>query len=299
MAPRRIVNPEELQGGTLIAGMSDLTRAGGILRGIEGRAFDQPVNMQGGQDFMREQAAADTGMMWASDKGPMTAALRAAREVDGPAYYAPFTMNAGASDYSHHMSQAIVEALQTTPKAARAEFDDFFKKRYPEFAGIKGATTAKGRGILSQQLDDRPAIRTALAKELDKARWRDLGLPNIGNLRQAVNDPNLARAPTESFGYSLGRIDADRAIKLEGMLPHETYRAQLPGEYIGGLESQVPANIMFPSFFDEAMASPNARREDIGYRLKRGIKTQKMDQEWLDTIMPYLEWARLEGDLNW
>lgn len=299
LAERRVVNPEQLVGGQLIAGMSDLTRAGGILRGIEGRAFDQPVQMQGGQDFMREQAAAGTGSLWASDKGPMTAALRAAREADVPSYYAPFTMNAGASDYSHHMSQAIVEALQTTPKAARAEFDDFFKKRYPEFAGIKGATTAKGRGILSQQLDDRPAIRTALANELDKARWRDMGLPNIGNLRQAVNDPNLARAPTESFGYSLGRIDPETGLVLEGPLQHQTYRAQLPGEYLGGLESQVPANIMFPSFFDDAMSAPTARREDIGYRLKRGVKTQKMDQEWLDTIMTYLEWARSEGDLNW
>lgn len=299
LAPRRIVNPEELQGGTLIAGMADLTRAGGVLRGVNGSPFRNPVNMQGGQDFMREQAAADTGMLWASDKSPMSAVMNAAKEIEGPAYYAPFTMNAGASDYSHHMSQAIQESLVEAPSAARADFDELMRKRFPEFVGTSAIETEKGRKALSEQLSSAPGIRTAMAKNLDKARWRDAGMPNIGVLRQAVNDPALSRAPTESFGYSLGRIDPERSPVAGGELPHETYSTQIPGEYVGGLESHIPANIMLPDFFEDAMGKPNARREDIAYRLKRGVKTQKMDQEWLDQIMPYLEWARSRGDLDW
>ena len=138
----------------------------------------------------------------------------------------------------------------------------------------------------------------ALAKALDTAKWRDAGLPNMAEIRHAVTEPALADARTEAFGYALGRIDPERGVIRDPVNTHNTYAGHLPGEYMGGFDVQVPVNLMFPDVFEKSMAT-RGYRPDVAYNLKRGVPTQKADQEWLDGIMPYYEWAKSTGDFDW
>lgn len=122
MADRRIISPEDLYGSTLIAGMADRTRAGGILKQINDRKYWNPVRLEGGQDYMREHAG--TGTLWASDKGPVQGVLKAAKAAEGDVYYAPFTMGGQAGDYSTMMSDLVSTGIGDMGKVARGELLD-------------------------------------------------------------------------------------------------------------------------------------------------------------------------------
>lgn len=300
MAPRKVISPEKHVGGTLIGGMTDLSRAGGILKGLNGKTWRNAVDMDGGLDFMRVNAALENGALWAGDDGAVQRTLKKANQIDGDVYYAPFTMNGGGTDFSHHGTDALLEMLQGTTKSQRGEFDEFFKQGYPDFLGLEGVNKADHRTALRDQLMGNAGLRTGMLKTLDKAQWRDKGLPNIGVLRTAVNDPNLSRLPTESFGYGIGKIDKGQGtLRASG---HDTYSRDLGGEYEGGYEFAVPPNIMFPGHYDAMMAKDNIasnRQSRLASTMRHSNPTQKMDQEWLDGIMPYMEWARSEGNLDW
>lgn len=290
MADRKVISPEDLYGSTLIAGMADRTRAGGVLRQINDRKYWNPVRLEGGQDYMREHAG--TGTLWASDKSPVQGVLRAAKAAEGDVYYAPFTMGGAAGDYSTMMSDLIASDVGVMGKASKLELLDHIG----ELTGTN-PLLLQNSDRLQQLLRERPALRVRLAKDLDTAKWRDKGGPNIGALRQAITEPKLADVPNETFGYSLGKIDKTGEPIMDPANPHTTYRAQLPGEYAGGFEVMVPPNLMFPDVYEKAMASPRGR-QDLSYMLKRGVPIQKADQKWLDGIMPYYEQAKERGTLD-
>lgn len=67
LQPEKVVDIGALQGLTLIPAYGDRTYAGGALRGIGDVTFDQAVNMQGGNQFMRSQGKG----IWASMQDKM------------------------------------------------------------------------------------------------------------------------------------------------------------------------------------------------------------------------------------
>lgn len=292
LRPRVSVSPEDLYGSTLIAGQADRTRAGGVLRGLNGKQFETPVDMEGGQDFMRETA--NDGSAWASMPGVMEGVLRTARQQEGPVVYTPFTMQGTSGDYSTMSSDAIAQAMAYSTKKSRREFDKVVREDFPEFPGFAGDIT-EAQDFMRRQ----PALRTAVAKALDTKTWRDGGLPNVEAIRHAITAPELADVRTEAFGYNMARIDPTGRVNRSPAKPHGTYAGHLPGEYLGGLDVQVPSNLMFPDLFDEVMSRPGAKRADVAYNLKRGVPMQKADQQWLDGIMPWYEQVKSTGDFDW
>ncbi len=67
LKPAQTIDIGALQGKTLIPAFGDRTYAGGALQGIGDVTFDQPVNMQGGNQFMRSQGKG----IWASMQDKM------------------------------------------------------------------------------------------------------------------------------------------------------------------------------------------------------------------------------------
>ena len=290
MTDRKPMTPEDLYGGTLVAGMADRTRAGGVLSSINGKAFD-PIEMQGGQDFMRQHDAAGTGALWASAGGPMTSVNNVVKGIDGPAYFTPFTMQGSSGDYSTMMSDAVLGQLHGTTKKARRAFDAVMRKNNPEWAGMENLDNL---GVLREQLHKNGGMRTKMAKLMDSAEAIKSGLPDIGATRKAITDPHQLHVPTEAFGNVVGVLNGKK-LGHQAM-PHGTYESQIGGRYLGSMETPIPANLMFPDMFNETMAT--STRDKVAYRLKMGVKTQKADQEWLDNIMPWYEQQRSKG-VNW
>ena len=62
LGERMLIKPEDLQGKVVLFGAGDRS-AVGTLRGLEGKAFDEPVEALGGRDY---QLA--TPYAWASDE---------------------------------------------------------------------------------------------------------------------------------------------------------------------------------------------------------------------------------------
>jgi len=299
LAPQRTIRPEDLQGGVLVAGQADRTRAGGLLESINGRPIPT-VTMQGGQDFMRLNEAARTADpnsqgVWASAQGAMEAVGGVVRASDKPHYFAPFTMQGSAGDYSHMMSDTLLGQFQYATKKERKEFDDIMKKQFPDWVGTENLNNLPA---LREQLMNFPAMRVSMAKTLDAASLQRGLLPDISSSRIVISEPALLNVPTETFGYQIGRLSPEGALIKSPTAPHETYSTQIAGNYLGGLEVPLPVNIAMPDFFEQVMSRPNAKRADVAYNLKRGVRTQNLDQQWVDQASAFLEWAKERG-INW
>jgi hypothetical protein len=299
LASHQFIKPEKLQGGVLVAGQSDRTRTGGILKGVNGRAID-PVNMQGGQDFMRLMASLrssdpDSQALWASAQGAMSGVGNVVRGSDKPHYFMPFTMQGDSGDYSHMMADTILGQFQYSTKADRKLFDEIMRNNFPRWTGVSDLDNLPA---LREQLRNDPALRVGLAKSLDFSPLQKGSLPDVSSSRIAISEPELFHAPTEAFGYQVGRLSPDGRLIKSPTFPHETYDTQIAGEYLGGFEAPVPVNIAMPDFYEAAMSRPKAKRSDVAYLLKRGVRTQEINQKWVDQVSEYLERARNDG-ISW
>jgi hypothetical protein len=299
LASHQFIKPEKLQGGVLVAGQSDRTRTGGILKGVNGRAID-PVNMQGGQDFMRLMASLrssdpESQALWAPAQGAMSGVGNVVRGSDKPHYFMPFTMQGDSGDYSHMMADTILGQFQYSTKADRKLFDEIMRNNFPRWTGVSDLDNLPA---LREQLRNDPALRVGLAKSLDFSPLQKGSLPDVSSSRIAISEPGLFHAPTEAFGYQVGLLSPDGRLIKSPTFPHETYDTQIAGEYLGGFEAPVPVNIAMPDFYEAAMSRPKAKRSDVAYLLKRGVRTQEINQKWVDQVSEYLDRARNDG-ISW
>jgi hypothetical protein len=294
LTPQRHITPEDLQGGNLILTTADRTRAGGELRGLRGRQFKRPVDMQGGQDFIRDHFDG----VWASDRAVIRKlASRAAEGGDRPAYIMPITMAGVSGDFSHMMADTVLEQMRALPASSLKALDDSLRqgKKAPLFEDV----SFSGRDVSDvrdQLMNDWTGTRRAnLWKHLDTGRAEAEGL-SIGDARLAITDPNLAHMPTEIAGYNIGRMTPE--IIDKPAVPHSTYDTQIGGSYEGSFDRPMPASALFLDFYDD-LAARGMAPDKYTRALMMNKVTQPADQRWLDRVMP--EWERMgaEGHLRW
>lgn len=280
--PRVTVDPAELQGSTLIAGVGDRTDANGILRAINGQELaGRGVDLQGGPDFMRTHPT-----VWASGKGKITTLQRKASEVENPVLFYT-AMGNRAGDFSHHTAEGILGMLpnaKITRQGAK-ELNGILADEIPNFPGLLSPD-------LPAFLASNAGARSALAKRLDMADAQKLGAPNIGHIRYGITNPDLIDAPLNSGGYSMARLDPKASVIADPSVPHSTYPAQLAGQYIGGLEQMIPPELAFRDFVAQQRPETLSNAAKLGYNIEKSIPTQKVDQQWVDTVSAYLERAR-------
>jgi hypothetical protein len=197
---RRAISIEDLQGTTLIPAYGDRTYGGALLEEIGGTRLNQPVNMQGGHDFMRDQR---TGL-WASEESAMTPKAKFIDKLisSGEDPRMIYTAMGGQSaDFSHHMADAtmgLVEQSNITKKAAK-EYDDIVKEKLdPNWPGI---LSPKARDYLHNNMTG--TLRRELWQEMDKGKWQKMGFPHLGIARASITDPNLLTVDPFASGLSI------------------------------------------------------------------------------------------------
>ena len=79
--PLKPLSLSELEGYPYLTTMSDRTAAGGQLVGVGDKSLAYPVNLTGGQDFMRDFT--ENPNLWASGAGVVPKMVSAARELEG------------------------------------------------------------------------------------------------------------------------------------------------------------------------------------------------------------------------
>jgi hypothetical protein len=212
-----------------------------------------------------------------------------AEEQGGPVYLPYTAMGERSIDFSHHMSDTLVEKLKQAQvtQEGKSTFNDLMKNASVKDAGpVEDWPGLGSKNLRDYLVNASGVVRNKFAKLMDTAQMQKHGFPSVAEARHAVIDPRLLNAPTGSAGLSIARATPE--VGPTGAA-HRTYSTGLGGEYIGGFGQNVPREIMYPDIVKSYTEQGYAPfRHD--YLMMRGAAPvyQRANQQWLDNIMTYL-----------
>lgn len=296
MAPEKMITPEDLYGGYGMPLIGDSAMAGRLLTGAEGHQFAQPVELEGGHDYMRANALhkdKKKRAIWASGKGEVSGILKKAKyaaETGKPMYGIHASMSPTGVDFSHMPAEVLAELVKNAKitKKAKAMFDKEMRARFKDFPGVDHSDLhdmlrAPGAGELRKHFVERMATDTHQGE----------GFPEIAMARLAVQHPNLMKHDSKGkvyVGSSIGRFNPEFDRVVDPVHPHHSYPDVIGGEYVGAFhpESAEPlltTRDLFPEFH-QMRREFNAPVQGDRRSFERSKPVQKFDQEWLDKVMP-------------
>lgn len=281
MVPRVAIDPQTMQGATLIPAMGDRSMAGAKLESVGGRDLATPVELHGGPNFMRTHAPVQSA--WANAPGPTSGLAKKVREAGqhGDVYMPYVAMGHESINFSTMMSSALLEQMRSgVSKTAKKDFDVEMRRVRPEWRGIDDPRSLN-------DLNTNGAVRQAFVEAANLDYFQRRGFPNVIRTRAAITDPELMSVPAHSAGYTVAKMDPSGRIISNPERPHPVFSHQLGGEYVGGFPKPVPRNVMFPDFYQ---ARRSAGFDELGdvRSFALGAPAQKADQRWLDGIMRFL-----------
>jgi hypothetical protein len=286
LVEREIMPLEGLLGGRIIPLVGDRAAAGRVLRSVDDVELERPVILQGGPDFMRMQRFEnpEESAAWASGKGVVSGLSRRVREAsqEGDVYGMYTAMSPTGVDYNTMLTDTILGQLPNAKitKKLKKEFDKEVKKIDPDFVGVDSPD-------LEMQLLNNAPLRKVFVNRMELEKFRSGGFPDVAAARKAITEPELLDVPVGSSGYTISRLDPMGRIVESPRIPHKTYDTQLMGQYVGGLEEQIPREVMFADFFADRRARGMPLSGDE-YAFQRSNVLQDATPQWLDSVMNYL-----------
>ena len=276
--PEKKIKIEDLKGRVLTPAYGDRTKADATLTKVDDIELTTPVKLEGGHGYMREGEG-----LWASEYPAMKSKARAMEKMDDPLMI--YTAMAGqAGDFSKMMSDTTLDIIKKSniSKKAAKEYDDRIKKEVDE----------NWPGILSENVDEyvdnmAGTKRRELWQRMDAKQYRDLGFPNLGVIRTAISDAELLTVPSFATGRSIGQ---PTSLEVRPST-HRTYDTEIPGEYIGSLDSDVPGQLIFRDFFTkmaQRLKDTGVSNPQRGFLMTPSI-SQKVDQQMIDEVSEFQE----------
>lgn len=307
----KTISPESLDPkGSLLNLVGDRSNVGEITK-LGGLLLNRPITLDGGRGFMRgkrQVEGSDYGSAWASDPEVIKRLSGAVRRAEGqPVYGTYVAMGGRATDFADMTRQVAMRNFEPSmlKKKDIKDFDKSFRaakayKKKNEETGEYTGPADDFPGIASPKLDDwldkSGTRRAAFFHFMDKTKWRDAGFPNVTEARFAIQDPKLRDLPAgvEVYGgQSIARMEP-QGLMVPGKdlpMPHGTYKMNLQGNYMGGLERGIPRSVLFPEFYQARRAAGVAPSGDNrAFAMSQVL--QPTNQQWLDGVMKYLEEAR-------
>ncbi len=264
----------DFEGRPFALTMSDRTKAGSQLRGVEGIEYDIPIDLQGGQDFMFANPLGREGQVWAQDQGATSGYLNALklggrRFNNDEVLMLPYRMAPTGGDFATMTAEVMVtHARHAVPKAMKTKADKKIKEFYPSWKGIDDPESIKQISEMSG--DPRKKILNVL----------DIGLRNegglgIGQARLAVSDRMQFNAPDMGL-QNVGFLNPlGGRFEVSG---HRTYGQGLAGRGGGVLREQdINAFELLPEFaqergfnsVDDLLRTDTKRMTEEQYTLRR------------------------------
>ena len=233
------VSLADYEGYPFITSMSDRTRAGGRLTGINDVMFNRPVELQGGQGYMFDPH----GTLWAAAKGPAKQSLQLAQsiaDVTGKSpLFIPWRMAPSASDFAKMTGETMLNyadaAIDT--KKGRKAIDQEMKKIIPDWAGL-GSDKA-----IEQYQNASTKKRRVIHNVLDK-NFRNEGGLSLGQARLAIADPEQL-VGKDAYIQNLGQFDVKGSISPSS---HPTYPMSIPGTGLGALSRSHSVFELMPEY---------------------------------------------------
>jgi len=275
--------------------LGDRSAGGKALTSVNEQALENPVELEGGFDFMRRPDA-----NWASDKGVVTGIKKQIdklQETGDPVYGASVGMGGQAIDYSSMPINTALELIKHNPlsKEAKESIDTAMREDWgkpnkagkieypglPDFPGIDDLTP--------EWLKENGMGRKKLTKLMDTNKAAKLGFPDMGSVRKAVTDPKQLHDELGTTGRGIVRASPEEVQHItDPEFPHADYASQLKvGSYEGGTEG-------FPlgEFWSDWMKTrPQGETMDrTMYSFGRQPVAQKVTQEWKDRLLKLREY---------
>ena len=244
------VDITDLVGLPFLTSMSDRTRAGANLIGINDVEFDVPVNLQGGQDYMFE----NPGQVWASAKAPSSKILKEAKQIKETTgqdpLLLPWRMAPTGGDFATMTGETMLKyASAAMPKGAKRSLNARLKKMIPGWGGVDSPESI-------EQFRSLPDKTRKLVKQMMDVEFRDRGGIGVGEARLAVADPDQINAVDQGI-MNAGRIFADEdLITTSG---HAAYSHGVPGAGVGRITNLKDGATIF-DLVPEVMSKQNPRR---------------------------------------
>ena len=236
---------EQLEGRPYLTTMSDRTAAGGLLTGFGDKQLGYPVNLTGGQDFMRDFT--QNPNLWASGDTVVPKMVKAARELEAefgqPPVLMPWRMAPTGSDFAGMTGKTMLSyAAGNMPTTFKREVDGFMKLYVPDWKGVDNPAS----GAQFDALPD--GARKQVQQQLDKL-FRNKGGTTLPQSRLAIADQSQLTAPVGGF-KNVGLIDTSQdALRGAG---NPTYPSALAGDYLGTLDTNVTAMDLNPARYARA-----------------------------------------------
>ena len=253
--PEQPLTLSDLEGYPYLTTMSDRTAAGGQLVGIGDKSLAYPVNLTGGQDFMRDFT--QNPNLWASGAGVVPKMVQAARELETEygrqPVLMPWTMSPTGSDFAGMTGKTMFSyASENMPQTFKKEVDGYMKLHVPNWKGIDNPES----GAQFDALPDKS--RKIVQRDMD-TMFRNKGGTTLPQTRVAIADPSQLTSPVGGF-KNVGLIDT--SVDALAGAGNPTYPSALAGEYMGTLDTNVTAFDMNPNRYARARRADGSFVED-------------------------------------
>jgi hypothetical protein len=233
----------DLEGEDFVTSMSDRTRAGGMIMGINDVPLYRAVDLRGGQDFMFE----NPNQVWASAKVPSEKILEMARALKGLSgkdpLFIPWRMAPTGGDFSNMVGELMLGfASSNMNKTTKKALDAAVRKYRTKGSMDKGVRKNAGLKIKEWPGVDDPraveiwrstpdVVRKELMNMMD-VKFRNKGGLSIGAARLASSDPTQLMSRDAGL-QNVGRIYSDQDITPS---THPSYPYAVPGGGVGTLK---------------------------------------------------------------
>jgi hypothetical protein len=287
----RTIQPHDIPVGSWLTPLiGDRSRSGELVTHIGEKALRDPVQMQGGYQFMPEWK--DAGVAWASDRAPISTIAgrvnkfpgREGTEVFG--VYSP--MSPQSIDASHHVSDAVSQMMHNEKgnisKTAIEKFDDKAGSLLPNFPGV--ASDNLQEYLRGQTMTN----RNKFVKLMNSRAARNEGFPDVEQARLALTHPDLIDTPSYAGGQSIASLTGttSHGARSSGVAPHHTYASKLHGNYTGGLPGALPPELLWRDLLPKIAArDPSAAGKIWLTGLKGEHFGQRVDPQWQDAAAEY------------
>lgn len=263
---------QSLAGRTLFGLVGDPTARKTVTR-LGEQELINPVVSQAGFEFPDIE---DWG--WASAQGAMASKFNAANAAENP-YFVSLNMAEKSGDFADHTGLLVGEAFRVAPIASRnvAEIDDAIRNigvsvtepvlradGTPELTA-KGNPKTRSSTIrpfadfqsvadpdyVAEYIASLPTgtLRAGFVKGLDKKNLQDMGVPNAGDIRLALANPDMIGRDWLTAGYRGFEPDIEAGLMPTTPDIHRTYDTMI--RKLGQAQTfdqggrGVPANLLF------------------------------------------------------
>ena len=245
----KVLRLSDLEGEKFVTSMSDRTRAGGLILGIDGVPLYRAVDLRGGQGFMFE----NPNQVWASAEKPANDILKMAKEMkksSNDPLFLPWRMAPTGGDFSTTTGELMLGfASANMNKSTKRSLDKAIKNFKTVGSMVQGKRVNQGRMIQGWKGVDDPSsvevwrntpdsVRKELMNMMD-VQFRKKGGLSIGAARLINTDPLQVLARDAGI-QNVGRIYTGEGLTAS---THPSYPFAVPGEGIGSLPKAGEATI--------------------------------------------------------